>query len=233
MNSKEEQKFISEYNPDEYERPSVAVDFLIFTIEDDRLKVILVRRDEMPFKDCLALPGVFVRMDETLEEAALRGIREEAGIRDDIYLEQVYTWGDVDRDPRMRVISVSYMALVPSDGLHFSKGMRVVETSLVDVEALLSGDDMMAFDHRKILQYARERIRNKTEYSDIAFNFAGKEFTLPQLQKIYEILLGKPLYKANFRKKINDYVTETEKMMSGGACRPSRIYVRNDRPIRE
>lgn len=231
MKSREEQKFISEYNPDEYERPSVAVDFLIFTIEDDRLKVILVRRDEMPFKDCLALPGVFVKMDETLEEAALRGIREEAGIKDEIYLEQLYTWGDLDRDPRMRVISVSYMALVPSDRLHFSKGMRVLETALFDVDEIISGNEELAFDHRKILHYARERIRNKTEYSDIAFNFVGEEFTLPQLQRVYEILLGKMLYKANFRKKINDYVTETEKMISCGAYRPSRIYVRNDKLI--
>ena len=107
-----EQEFLNNYHPEDYEKPSVAVDLLVFTIEDAALKLVMIRREEMPFQNKLALPGVFVNIRESLEEAAYRGIEEETGLTD-IYLEQLYTWGDPERDPRMRIISVSYMALVP------------------------------------------------------------------------------------------------------------------------
>lgn len=109
-----EKEFLSSYNKNEYEKPSVAVDLLVFTVKDDRLKIVLVRRSEHPFKDMLSLPGVFVGINETLDEAAARGAREEAGLAD-IYFEQLYTWGDIDRDPRMRIISVSYLSLTPAE----------------------------------------------------------------------------------------------------------------------
>lgn len=218
-----EKEFLNSYNKNEYEKPSVAVDLLVFTVKDDRLKIVLVRRNEHPFKDMLSLPGVFVGINETLDEAAARGAREEAGLAD-IYFEQLYTWGDIDRDPRMRIISVSYLSLTPSEKLTLSAGSRTSSAELYDVEALLASDEELAFDHRKIIEYGRERIRNKTEYSRIAFEFLPKEFTLPQLQRVYEILLGKPLYKANFRRRVAPLIEETERMTSGDAHRPSRIY---------
>lgn len=218
-----EKEFLNSYNKNEYEKPSVAVDLLVFTVKDDRLKIVLVRRNEHPFKDMLSLPGVFVGINETLDEAAARGAREEAGLAD-IYFEQLYTWGDIDRDPRMRIISVSYLSLTPAEKLTLSAGSRTSSAELYDVEELLSSDEELAFDHRKIIEYGRERIRNKTEYSRIAFEFLPKEFTLPQLQRVYEILLGKPLYKANFRRRVAPLIDETERMTSGDAHRPSRIY---------
>lgn len=204
---------------------SVAVDLLTFTIEDNNLKVLMIERDEDPFKGKLALPGVFVREDETLDGAAIRGIREETGL-EGIYFEQLYTFGDIDRDPRKRIISVSYMALVPVEQLVFKAGERVSGAWLVDVEGILNSRDEIAFDHKQIIQVARERLANKVEYTDIAFHLVGEEFTLPELQNVYEILLGKPVYKANFRKKMASMIEETEYMTTGAAHRPSRLYRR-------
>ncbi len=204
---------------------SVAVDLLTFTIENNNLKVLMIERDEDPFKGKLALPGVFVREDETLDGAAIRGIREETGL-EGIYFEQLYTFGDIDRDPRRRIISVSYMALVPVEQLVFKAGERVSGAWLVDVEEILNSRDEIAFDHKQIIQVARERLANKVEYTDIAFHLVGEEFTLPELQNVYEILLGKPVYKANFRKKMASMIEETEYMTTGAAHRPSRLYRR-------
>lgn len=218
-----EKEYLKSYDKEMYEKPSVTVDLLVFTIVDDRLKIVLVKREEYPFKDMLALPGVFVNIDETLDGAAKRGIKEEAGITD-IYFEQLYTWGDVNRDPRMRIISVSYLSLTPSEKIQLSIGQRTSSVELYDVEELLASDAKLAFDHKKIIEYGRERIKNKTEYTQIAFEFLEEEFTLPQLQKVYEILLGKSLHKANFRRKVMPMVEETERMTMGDAHRPSKIY---------
>lgn len=214
---------LTDYDPSQYKKMSVAVDLLVFTIEEDRLKLLMIEREEEPFAGKLALPGVFVGIDETLDAAAKRGIREETGLKD-IYFEQLYTFGDVKRDPRMRIISVSYMALVPLEKLSFKAGKRTKDAYLVDVEELLASDRTVAFDHKNIISYARWRLANKVEYTLIAFHLVPEGFTLPNLQKVYEILLGKPLYKANFRKKISEFIEETEFQTSGDAHRPSRIY---------
>lgn len=214
---------LTDYDPSQYKKMSVAVDLLVFTIDEDRLKLLMIEREEEPFAGKLALPGVFVGIDETLDAAAKRGIREETGLKD-IYFEQLYTFGDVKRDPRMRIISVSYMALVPLEKLSFKAGKRTKDAYLVDVEELLASDRTVAFDHKKIISYARWRLANKVEYTLIAFHLVPEGFTLPNLQKVYEILLGKPLYKANFRKKISEFIEETEFQTSGDAHRPSRIY---------
>ena len=218
-----EKEYLEQYNPNDFERPSVAVDLLVFTIEDDRLKTVLVEREEHPFKNKLSLPGVFVGIKETLEDATVRGIQEETGLKD-IYFEQLYTWGDVDRDPRMRIISVSYIAIVDCAQINLSAGKRTVSAALYDVDELLASDTELAFDHKKIIQYGRERIRNKVDYSHIAFEFLPEEFTLPALQRVYEIILDKPLYKAGFRRKIAPMIVETDRMTSGDAHRPSRYY---------
>ena len=202
---------------------SVAVDLLVFTIEEDRLKILTIRRQYPPFEGQRALPGVFVKADETLDQAAQRGLREETGL-EDIYFEQLYTWGAPDRDPRRRVISVSYLALVDAQRLRgFGPGLRTTGAELSDVQALLEAEDL-AFDHRQIIACGRERLAGKVEYAPIAFSLVPEEFTLPQLQRVYEILLGKPLYKANFRKKIAPLVEETDRSTSGDAHRPSKFY---------
>lgn len=204
-------------------RASVAVDLLVFTIEEDRLKILTIRRQYPPFAGFRALPGVFVRDDETLDQAAQRGLREETGL-EDIYFEQLYTWGAPDRDPRRRVISVSYLALVDAQRLRgFGPGLRTTGAELADVQELLTAEDL-AFDHRQIITCGRERLAGKVEYTPIAFSLVPEEFTLPQLQRVYEILLGKPLYKANFRKKIAPLVEETDRSTSGDAHRPSKFY---------
>ncbi len=223
----EEQKFLESYDSSMFDKPSVAVDILIFTIEEDVLKVVMVRRNSFPYKDCLALPGVFVGIDESLEDAAIRGVKVETGLTD-IYFEQLYTWGAVKRDPRMRIISVSYMALVSFDQLCAKAKDGNIRDYLYPVDEILKEETEIAFDHKEIIRYARERIKNKVEYSDIAFNFMPEKFTLPKLQKVYEILLGKDLYKANFRKKVSCMVQETDEYTSGGACRPSKLYVRQE-----
>ena len=202
---------------------SVAVDLLVFTIEEDRLKILTIRRQYPPFEGQRALPGVFVRDDETLDQAARRGLREETGL-EDIYFEQLYTWGAPDRDPRRRVISVSYLALVDAQRLRgFGPGLRTTGAELADVQEFLTAEDL-AFDHRQIIACGRERLAGKVEYTPIAFSLVPEEFTLPQLQRVYELLLGKPLYKANFRKKIAPLVEETDRSTSGDAHRPSKFY---------
>ncbi len=213
-----EQEFLAQYSSGAYEKPSVAVDLALFTIRDDRLHVMMTRREAHPYQGLLALPGVFVGMEETLDEAAERALEQKTGLRN-IYLEQLYTWGAVERDPRMRIISVSYFALVPEEVLQLSES----NVQLYPVEEIATGEGI-AFDHAKIVAYGRERIRNKVNWTDIAFSLLPEEFTLPQLQRVYEILLGQTLYKANFRKKMADRIVETEKMASGNAHRPSRIY---------
>lgn len=217
-----------------HEKISVAVDFLLFTIEDDRLKVLVVRREEEPFQGMLALPGVAVAEQETLSHAAKRCLREETGITKNVYLEQLFTWGDnCKRDPRSRVISISYMALIPRYLLQEKTGKRVTEVMFVDVDELLRKKEKLAFDHKTMLEYARERIINKTEYTTIAFHFLPEEFTLPELQKVHEVLLGKELFNANFRKSIQDSVEDTGKMKKEGAHRPSKIYRRKEERSKE
>lgn len=214
---------LSDYDSSQFEKMSVAVDILVFTIEEDRLKLLMIEREDKPFAGQLALPGVFVGIDETPDAAVVRGIREETGLKD-LYFEQLYTFGEVDRDPRMRIISIAYMALVPLEKLTFKAGERTKDAYLVDVEELLNGDMEVAFDHKEIIRYARWRLANKVEYTLIAFHLVPEEFTLPNLQRVYEILLGKNLYKANFRKKIAEYIEETDFQTSGEAHRPSRLY---------
>ena len=211
-----ETEFLQSYRSDDYERPSVTVDLVLFTICDGSLAVLLTHRDDHPFQGMLALPGVFVRMDETLDEAAQRALRQKAGL-EGIYFEQLYTWGALDRDPRMRVISVSYCALVPWGSIRHPEG----NAGFYPAEQL---PQPLAFDHAEMIRYGIGRIRNKVNYTDIAFSLVGEEFTLPELQRVYEIILGQKLYKANFRKKIADKIIETGKMTSGGKHRPSRIY---------
>ena len=210
-------------NNSSHQKISVAVDVLLFTIEDDKLKIVLVKRKEKPFKGSFALPGVALRESETLKEAAERSVSERTGLKN-IFLEQLYTFGELERDPRSRTVSVTYYALTDPGKLDASGADDGV--SLISVDEILKGDPELAFDHREIIEYGRNRLGGKVNYSDIAFEFVPEEFTLPQLQRVYEILLGENLYKANFRKMISPLVEETGNMLTGMAHRPSKLYRR-------
>lgn len=174
----------------------IAVDIVIFTILDGVLKVLLVKRRIPPFKDQLAIPGGFVLPDEDLDQAALRELREETGVAN-VYLEQLYSFGDPKRDPRGRIISIAYFALIAADH-ELRAGADASEASWWPVH----GTPPLAFDHAEILAYAIERLRNKLEYTTVGFQLLPSKFTLGELQTVYEAILGKTLDKRNFRRKI-------------------------------
>ncbi|HSI21341.1 MAG TPA: NUDIX domain-containing protein [Verrucomicrobiae bacterium] len=204
-----------------YEHPYLTVDIIILTIRDDQFEVALIKRGIEPFKGKWAIPGGFVRMDESLEAAALRELEEETGVAD-VYLEQLYTFGDVGRDPRDRVVTVAYFALVPSDKLHLVGASDADDAQWFSVDKLPE----LAFDHAKVMQCAVDRVRSKLDYSTIAFRLLPDEFRLSELQRVYEIILGEPQDKRNFRKKILslNLVEETGEKHAGASHRPAALY---------
>jgi 8-oxo-dGTP diphosphatase len=175
----------------------VTIDIVIFTIRDRALQVLLVRRGVPPFEGQDAIPGGFIHEDESLEDAAQRELYEEAGVRN-VFLEQLYTFGDPKRDPRGRVITVAYYALIASDKLSLVAGADAAEAKWFPASNL----PLLAFDHKRILSYALERLRNKLEYTTVGFQFLPQKFTLSELQSVYEAILGRRLDKRNFRRKI-------------------------------
>lgn len=213
---------MEKYDVSKFDRPSVTVDVLIFTIDENKLKIILVKRSEWPFDGKWAIPGGFIKMDEGLEDAAMRKLAEEAGVKD-VYLEQLYTFGDPGRDPRTRVITVTYFALIPSSRLKLgSAASKVSQASWYPVTEL----PVLAFDHKKIINYAADRIKSKIEYSNIVKGLLPAKFRLSELQKVYEVILGKELDKRNFRKKmlsLNLLEATGEKELEG-AHRPAMLY---------
>ncbi len=208
----------------QYPHPAVSTDIVIFTIEDEQLKVLLIRRLSEPFKDSWALPGGFVEIEEDLEQAALRELHEETGISG-VYLEQLYTFGKPDRDPRERVITVSYYTLVPIDHLRVGAASDARELGWFDIEALPE----LAFDHKQIISKAKQRLTAKLDYSTIALQFMPSKFTLSELQKVYEIIHGDALDKRNFRKRVLAYdcMTDSGEMSRNGSHRPARLYTLN------
>jgi 8-oxo-dGTP diphosphatase len=175
----------------------VTVDIVVFTIREGDLQVLLVRRGVPPFEGEDAIPGGFLREGESLEEAAARELYEETSVRD-VFLEQLYTFGDPKRDPRGRVITVAYYALVASDRLSLMAGADAADARWFPVTRL----PHLAFDHQHILDYALERLRNKLEYTTVGFQLLPEKFTLRELQTVYETILGRRLDKRNFRRKI-------------------------------
>lgn len=205
----------------DYAQPSVTVDVLVFTILEDELKVALIKRGVPPYQGRWAIPGGFVRMDESLEEAARREMSEETGLSD-VFLEQLYTFGAVNRDPRGRVITVSYYALVPGEKLKLS-----ASTDAADARWFSTNDlPKLAFDHAKIMEAALQRLRSKLEYSNIAYALLPENFRLSDLQKIYEIILGEEVDKRNFRKRMLslDLLETTQHIDKSGSHRPAQLY---------
>jgi 8-oxo-dGTP diphosphatase len=204
-----------------YKNPAVTVDIVIFTIQENDLKVLLVKRRNPPFRNKWAIPGGFVEYDEPLEEAAKRELEEETGVKD-VYIEQLYTFGAPGRDPRERVITIAYFALISSDNLTVK-----AESDASDVGwHSIYDQPELAFDHEVILKYALKRLRNKIMFTNVAFQLLPETFTLTELQNVYEIVLGIKLDKRNFRKKIlsMNLLEETNDKRAEGNHRPARLY---------
>ncbi len=186
-----------QYDASKYERPSVTVDVVMMSLRQRDLQVLLIKRRAWPYEGMWAVPGGFVNINESLETAAKRELQEEIEIQD-VYLEQLYTFGDPGRDPRTRVITVVYFALLDSERLQVRASDDASDVGWFSVYDL----PPLAFDHDKILDYALNRLRGKLEYTTIAFSLLPEQFTLRELQRVYEIILHRRLDKRNFRKKI-------------------------------
>jgi 8-oxo-dGTP diphosphatase len=205
-----------------YPHPAVTTDVVVFTIRERRLSILLVKRANPPFDGCWALPGGFLDIDEDLDACAARELEEETGVNG-LYLEQLYTFGASKRDPRERVISVTYYALVPLDALVTPRAASdAADVGWHPVDQL----PQLAFDHARIVDMAHDRLVAKLDYSTIAFGFMPKTFTLSELQDVYEILLKQPLDKRNFRKRMLSLglIEETGKQRRNGKHRPAREY---------
>ncbi len=279
-----EEEFMEKYDVSMYERPSVTVDMLIFTVVNEEeknyrklpekaLKILMVKRGDHPFMGQWALPGGFVSIKESVEDAALRELKTETNV-ENVYMEQLYTWGDVGRDPRTRVISCSYMALADSTKLNIVAGddaddakwfnirynitqekktttekgytteklysinllngaevlsatvreVKTVEGKVVKTSRDVLESNGVAFDHAKMIGYGIERLKNKIEYTDIAFSLMPELFALSELQQVYEVILGKELLAAAFRRKIANMVVETSQFTKDAGHRPSKLY---------
>src|SRR3954470_2539730 len=205
----------------QYPRAALTVDCVVFGFDEGELKVLLIERGLDPFKGKWALPGGFVRVDETLDEAARRELAEEAGLKD-IFLEQLYTFGAIDRDPRERVVSVAYYALVEL-AAHDTKAA----TDAADARWFpISKIPKLAFDHTKILATALARLKGKVRYQPIGFELLPAKFTLSQLQHLYESVLEMELDKRNFRKKVLSFglLIALEETQMSGRHRPAQLF---------
>lgn len=205
----------------DYPRPALTVDAVVFGLDEEDLKVLLIQRDLPPFAGRWALPGGFVRMDENLEDAVQRELQEEAGLHD-VFLEQLYTFGAPDRDPRGRVVSVAHYALVRLQD-HAVRAATDARNA-----AWFSLDDLppLAFDHDRIVQMAHQRLRSKLRYQPIGFELLPEKFPLRELQRLYELVLDRPLDKRNFRKKIlaMGVLKELKEVEQDVSHRAARLY---------
>ena len=263
-----EEEFLKDYNPSIYPSFGVATDVLVFGIssvddsnykklDEKKMSILLVKRENYPFKDKWCLPGGFVKVDEELDDAPKRILKNETGL-DNIYLEQLYTFGNVHRDPRMRVVSSSYMALIDKDRLNYklndctswfditkidendnvvdiflSNGDEYITFSIIKELRELTTDrysfhikenNKLAFDNPIVILSGLERLKNKIEYTDIVFNMMPEYFTLGELQKVYELILGKKLLDPAFRRIIAEKVEQTDMYKTGEGHRPSRLF---------
>ena len=209
----------------EHPRAALAVDCVVFGLDESDLKVMLIRRDLPPFEGVWALPGGFVRMEETTEEAARRELKEETGL-DRVFLEQLYTFSDLNRDPRERVVTVAYYALVRLCDFEVHAATDAKDAAWFH----MSETPRLPFDHNLILDTAYNRLKAKVRYQPIGFELLPKKFTLTQLQKMYETVLGRTIDKRNFRKKLLSmgFLVETGEMQSGVAHRAAQLYRFNE-----
>lgn len=204
-----------------YKFAVIATDIAIFTVQEGQLKVLLIRMKKAPFRGKWASPGGLVRPDESVDQAAKRHLVAKTGVRN-VYLEQLYTFGKVHRDPFGRVVSVAYFALIPSAGIRLKTTQDYGDVAWFPVRKL----PKLAYDHVEIVRHALARLQAKLEYTNIAYSLLLNEFTLTDLQQIYEIILDKKFDKRNFRKKILSlHLLKTlGKKRRGSANRPAELY---------
>lgn len=205
----------------EYPRAALTVDCVVFGFDESELKVLLIQRGLAPYKGKWALPGGFVRVDETIDDAARRELSEETGLKG-VFLEQLYTFGAVKRDPRERVVSVAYYALVKLEEHPATGASDASDAAWFPV----AKPPALAFDHADILQTALERLMGKVRYEPIGFELLPEKFTLSQLQHLYEAVLQTELDKRNFRKKILSMglLIPLDEQSRTGAHRPAQLF---------
>jgi 8-oxo-dGTP diphosphatase len=205
----------------QYPRAALTVDCVVFGFDEAELKILLIQRGLEPFKGKWALPGGFVRLEETLEDAARRELEEEAGLKQ-VFLEQLYTFGAVDRDPRERVVSVAYYALVKLAAHHTKAATDAADAQWFPI----SKAPKLAFDHADILKVGLARLKAKVRYEPIGFELLPPKFTLSQLQRLYEAVLESDLDKRNFRKKVLAYglLIPLKEQHLTGRHRPAQLY---------
>lgn len=205
---------------EKYQKPSVTADIVVFTIKDNDLKILLIKRNLVPFKDKWALPGGFVKVNESLEDAAIRELEEETGVKD-VYLEQLYTFGDPGRDPRGWVITIAYMALINSEKITLKATTDASDAQWFSISKIPN----LGFDHKKILDYALKRLKWKFEYTPVAFSLLPNKFPISKIQKIYEIVFDKTFDKRNFAKKLLSLdILNEEGIQKEVSHRPPRLY---------
>ncbi len=211
-------------------RAALAVDCVVFGLDEQELKILLIQRGLPPFPGRWALPGGFVRLDETLDAAALRELGEETGLRR-IFLEQLYTFGEVERDPRERVVSVAHYALVRMSDHQVAAATDASDAAWFPVDDLPT----LAFDHERMVAVAHARLRSKVRYQPIGFELLPPKFSLTRLQRLYEIILERQLDKRNFRKKVLSLgiLTELDEVEQDVAHRAARLYRFDERAYRQ
>lgn len=234
--TKQEVEFLAKYDASVFAKPSVAVDIVLLTVVDDKLQAFAIKRREHPDRGLWGLPGGFVKIDESLDRCAQRILTEKTGLRRQ-FLEQLYTFGEPDRDPRTRIITVTYYALVPPERL---RGVETDEAKLMNVKVPWKGetgglawlqdtsgkDSPLAFDHETILGLAVQRLRGKLAYAPIGFELLPRQFTLRQLQLIHETILDRSLNKDSFRRKMlaSGMVIATGQREADVGHRPAELY---------
>ncbi|WP_148715537.1 NUDIX hydrolase [Chitinolyticbacter meiyuanensis] len=229
-----EQEFLRRYNTHDFDVPLTSVDLVILTVRDERLQVLLVKRAEHPFREMWSLPGGFIDIhrDQDLQATALRKLREKTGVVSP-YLEQLQGFGNMTRDPRGWSTTFVYFALIPSEHIELKHGANVDAAQWFQIE----NDGVapvLAFDHAHILDVAIQRVRNKVEYSSLPVHLLPDQFTLSELQRVHEIVLGRQVDKSAFRKRIKegDFLEEVPGAWRYGSNRPAQLYRRRaDRPM--
>ncbi len=209
----------------EYSKILNTVDAVVFTYDNEELKILLVKREIEPFKNQWALPGGFLRDNETLEIAIKRELKEKANI-ESIFLEQLHSFSSINRDPRARVITTAFYALINNSNYKIKADADAIDAKWF----LFNSNFKLAFDHNLIVDMAIKRLKKNLEYRPIGFELLPKYFTISQIQKLYEIIFDKEVDKRNFRKKLlkTELIIETDKFDKTGVKRPARLYFFNE-----
>ncbi|MBV1921425.1 MAG: NUDIX hydrolase [Pseudomonadales bacterium] len=220
-----EKQFLQNYNIHDFEVPLITVDMAIFTVKEGKLQVLVVKRAQHPAKGKWALPGGFVdmKLDKTLSDTAYRKLKEKTGV-DTPYLEQVESFGGVKRDPRGWSVTVAYLALISCDEIVLSKDESSEDVTWVPIEDM-GGKVKLAFDHDAVLNACHGRLKGKVQYTSLPVNLLPEDFTLTELQKTFEIILGNLVEKKSFRRRILDAdILEETGGMKTGSNRPAKLY---------